>query len=418
MTRELLLVGVGQMGQPYIAAARRLGLDVRAVEVAARSGAIAGKLDAVWPSRGDLDEQWAEAAYAAVADRRPDGIVAFSEPQVLAAALVQDALGLPGPSLHAAVLSRNKALQRGRFAAAGIRQPTYKITGRLAAAEEWAASRLPVVVKPLASSGSAGVELVRDLESYQAVAVQRGEEGPLLVETAVNGPEYSWEALIHEGTVWYANTTAKETTGPPYFVEVAHRTGVQLEQPAAARVEALGAAVLVALGMRTGLVHLEFRLARSRPVVMEVAVRTPGGYLMDLLSLTYGFDWFEIVVRLAMSLPLAEPPPGPSGYAASYFPVAPAGLVVEASGLEAVCAHPRVVRAGLSVTAGDILPVIRSSAQRTGYVVLAGDTQDEVRDALEFVRRTLAVRTRAIPADKPGEEQVPAREGRDHVNGQ
>lgn len=403
MTRELLLVGVGHMGQPYIAAARRLGLDVCAVEVAARSGAIAGKLDAVWPSRGDLDEQWAEAAYAAVATRRPDGIIGFGEPQVLAAALVQDVLGLPGPSLHAAALSRNKALQRGRFAAAGIRQPAYKITGRLAAAEEWAASRLPVVVKPLASSGSAGVELVPDLESYWAIAARRGGEGPLLVETAVDGPEYSWEALIHEGTVWYANTTAKETTGPPYFVEVAHRTGVQLEQAAAARVEALGAAVLATLRMRTGLVHLEFRLARSRPVVMEVAVRTPGGYLMDLLGLTYGFDWFEIAVRLAMSLPLAEPPPGPSRYAASYFPVAPAGLVLEVSGLEAVCAHPTVWRAGLSVAAGDVLPVTRSSAQRAGYVVLTADTQDEVQDALEFVRRTLVVRTRTIPAMKPGE---------------
>jgi biotin carboxylase len=411
MTRELLLVGVGHMGHPYIAAARRLGLDVRAVEVAARAAAIAGKVDAVWPSRGDLDEQWAEAAYAAVADHRPDGVIAFGERQVLAAALVQDALGLPGPSLHAAVLSRNKALQRGRFAAAGIRQPAYTITGRLAAAEEWAASRLPVVVKPLGASGSTGVELVPDLESYRAVAARRGAEGPLVVETAVDGPEYSWEALIHEGTVWYANTTAKETTGPPYFVEVSHRTGVQLEPAAAARVEALGAAVVVALRMRTGLVHLEFRLARSRPVVMEVAVRTPGDFLMDLLGLTYGFDWFEVVIRLAMSLPLAEPAPGPSRYAASYFLVAPAGLVMEASGLEAVCAHPRVLRAGLSVAAGDILPVTRSSAQRAGYVVLAADTQDEVRDALEFVRRTLLVRTREIPAMKPGQEQVPGSRG-------
>jgi hypothetical protein len=136
---------------------------------------------------------------------------------------------------------------------------------------------------------------------------------------------------------------------------------------------------------------------------MEVAVRTPGGYLMDLLGLTYGFDWFEIAVRLAMSLPLAEPPPGPSRYAASYFPVAPAGLVLEVSGLEAVCAHPTVWRAGLSVAAGDVLPVTRSSAQRAGYVVLTADTQDEVQDALEFVRRTLVVRTRTIPAMKPGE---------------
>jgi hypothetical protein len=55
------------------------------------------------------------------------------------------------------------------------------------------------------------------------------------------------------------------------------------------------------------------------------------------------------------------------------------------------------------VAAGDVLPVTRSSAQRAGYVVLTADTQDEVQDALEFVRRTLVVRTRTIPAMKPGE---------------
>ena len=224
--RELLLVGVGRMGRPYLEAARRLGLRVRAVEAASRIDAVVGDVDAAYPCRGELDELWAEAACAAASDGAPDGIVAFSEPQVIGSALLQDTLDLPGPGLHAAVLSRNKALQRGRFAAYGVRQPEYVVTDDLLAVESSAAERLPVVVKPLGMFGSVGVQLVSDVDAYRDVARSRSGER-LLVEVAIDGPEYSWEALVVDG--WCDSRTSPEgTTGPPRFVETAHRTAVVL----------------------------------------------------------------------------------------------------------------------------------------------------------------------------------------------
>ncbi|MFC7467199.1 hypothetical protein ACFQVA_05640 [Actinomadura keratinilytica] len=73
--RELLLVGVGFMGRPYAAAAKRLGLRVRAIEAHDWAGAIEHLVDAVEPSQGRygaLDELWAETVHAAVEkSRRP-----------------------------------------------------------------------------------------------------------------------------------------------------------------------------------------------------------------------------------------------------------------------------------------------------------------------------------------------------------
>ena len=62
---ELMLVGIGRMGRPYVDAAKRLGLRVHGVEAASRVDAVAGELDAVRACRGELDELWAEAASAA-----------------------------------------------------------------------------------------------------------------------------------------------------------------------------------------------------------------------------------------------------------------------------------------------------------------------------------------------------------------
>lgn len=391
--KDLLLVGVGRMGRPYVAAAHRIGVRPRAIEFGGRADVAAEVLDEVHAARGGLDELLAEAAFQATTDRTPAGVVAFSEEHVMGAALVQDAFGLPGPSLHASVLSRNKALQRGRFAAEGLPQPEYLVTDDLGAAETWAQARLPVVVKPLTSSGSSGVEFVPDLAAYRQTAERRAHEGRLLVEAAVQGPEYSWEGLVRDGTVWFSNVTAKETTGPPNFVEVAHRAAAELDEDAAAQVDLLAVGVVAALRFATGLVHLEFRLTASGPSIMEVAVRTPGDFIMDILGLTYGFDWFEMALRLAMGLALPEPPRRPVRFAASYFPVACPGRVSSVSGLEEVKVHTSVVHADVKVAEGDVVAPLRSSAGRAGSVVLAAKTRSELEEALSFVRRTLRVVT-------------------------
>ncbi|NEC14034.1 ATP-grasp domain-containing protein [Streptomyces sp. SID8014] len=401
--RELLLVGVGFMGRPYAAAAKRLGLRVRAIEAHDWAGAIEHLVDAVEPSQGRygaLDELWAETVHAAVEKSLPTGIFGFTESHVLGAAMAQDRFGLPGPSLQAAVISRNKALQRGRFRVQGIGQPEYRLTDDLAAAAEWAAAHLPVIVKPLSSAGSDGVELVADTESFERAAVRRAAERPLLVEKALDGPEYSWEALVRDGEVWFSNLTAKETTGPPHFVEVTHRTVPPLSEPDAQRVAALGREVLAAIGMRTGIVHLEFRLTRSGPAVMEVAVRTPGDYLMELCSLTYGIDWFEMVVRLTTGMELPPAPQSPVRYAASHFVISDPGQVVAVDGLEEVLGHPAVEDAAFKVAVGDIVPRTSSSLQRTGYAVLAADSPEEREEAIAFVRRTLSVKTVPVASEE------------------
>lgn len=392
---ELLLVGVGRMGRPYVSAAARLSVGVRAIEHGARADAAAEVVGEVVRARGGLDELLAEAAFAASLERPPAAVVAFSEEHVTGAALLQDAYGLPGPSLFASVLSRNKALQRACFASAGLAQPDYVVTQDLAEAAGWAATRLPVVVKPLSSAGSAGVELVPDMTSYGAMAERRAHEGRLLVETAVDGPEYSWEGLIRDGEIWFSNVTAKETSGPPHFVEVGHRAAAALGDKEAAQIDEIATAVLAAMRFRTGLVHLEFRMAEAGPTIMEVAVRTPGDYIMDIIGLTYGVDCFEMVLRLALGLPLPAAPTGPVRRAASLFLLPAPGRVKAVVGLSAVQTHPSVVHAEVKVQAGDVVGPVRSSTGRAGSVIVAADTEAELEHAVLFVRRTLRVDTSA-----------------------
>ncbi|MDL5206200.1 MFS transporter [Streptomyces sp. ALI-76-A] len=401
-SRELLLVGVGVMGRPYLDAAARLGLRVRAVESeAAWDNRPTEHAERFYRVRGDREESWTAAVADAVAERLPDGLIGFAEPQVIASALAQERFGLRGPSLHAAVISRNKALQRAVFGAHGVSQPEHLHVGRIAEARAWMLRRLPVVVKPLTLAGSEGVELVRTPAAVDEVVARRGAEGQLLVEEAVQGPEYSWEALVREGEVIFENLTAKETTPPPYFVELAHRCGHDAGAAGTPRVRELTHGVLRALGMRTGLVHLEFRMAERGPVLMEVAVRTPGDYLPDAISLAYGFDLYEAVVRLSLGLPVPELPRRPVSYPATLFPTAEPGTIREITGVERVLAHPAVVRVRLRKGPGDVVRPLTSSAQRMGHVLINAASPTAREDAVKFVRETLRVAVTPTEPDAP-----------------
>ncbi|MEZ7003343.1 ATP-grasp domain-containing protein [Streptomyces sp. AD55] len=391
-TRELLLVGVGVMGRPYLEAAARLGLRVRAVESAAawdgRPLHLAERFHRV---DGAHDESWVRAVTEAAAEGPPDGLIAFAEPHVLAGALAQERHGLRGPSLHAAVVSRNKALQRATFAAHGVPQPAHVHVASVADARQWMLDRLPVVVKPLTLAGSRGVELVSDAAAVDEVIARRAAEGGVLVEEAVEGPEYSWDALLRDGEVLFSNVTAKETTPPPRFVELAHRCGHRFEDGLAAQVDDLTTRVCAAAGMRTGLVHLEFKVGASGPVLIEIAVRTPGDYLPDAIGRTYGFDLYEAMVRLATGLPLAPLPRRPVSYAATVFPTAEPGTIREITGTDEVLAHPAVVRVRLRKGPGDTVLPLTSSGRRLGHVLVDAATPGEREDALKFVRETLRV---------------------------
>lgn len=392
--KMLLLIGAGKMGVGYLHAAARLGIDVRLVErpiFVDRSAALAQR---VVGSASTLHESWYAGALEVLDGDRPDAIVAFSESHVLPAALLQDAFALPGPGMHASVICRDKALQRALFAASRVAQPDFMLVPQLADAGDWVRDRFPVVVKPLGLSGSAGVEALPGMDSFRDAARRRDREGALLVERLIEGQEFSAECLVRDGEVLFTNITVKDTTGEPYFVETCHRPGYRFGAQRAL-VDAFVRGVLAALRMRTGITHLEFRMTEAGPVLMEVAVRTPGDYIMDAMDLTWGCDVFEAVIELALGHPADLPgrDAAPSASAGVRFVTAPPGRVVRVTGRDLVEAHPAVVRCVLDCEVGDEIRSVHSPVSRVAHVLVRGKDEPERDAALEYAATSLRIDT-------------------------
>ena len=389
----LALVGAGAMADGYLRAAQEAGLRVGVVETAGRCAELTERYSCVVDTEtlhgpAVRDETWLPPAMALVDRLRPGAVLGFAEPQVLAAAVVQHRLGVPGPGLDAAVISRNKAMQRGEFRRAGLPHPDHVLVPALAMAEEWALQRLPVVVKPLAHQGSQGVERIDTQDRWHDTVRRRSAEGALLVEQYVEGPEYSVEALVEAGRVLFTNLTRKETTEAPHFVEMLHEAGHGSVQPTlgeAAR--KLCTAVVATLRVQTGIVHLEFRApAEDHLVIMEVAVRTPGDNIMEIACRANRTDLYAAAVRLAFgSTPILLETPSCRATAAVYLAADRAGTL-DSLDLSAWSDIPQVVRSYALQEPGTQVRPPESSEDRLAYALLDCETHPELTTLVNRLR--------------------------------
>ena len=92
---------------------------------------------------------------------RIDQVECLWEPYMILAARLREAFGLPGMSVDATLLFRDKELMKRRLDSAGIRTPWHASATSVAAVWE-AAEKIgyPLIVKPIAGAGSADTATV------------------------------------------------------------------------------------------------------------------------------------------------------------------------------------------------------------------------------------------------------------------
>jgi biotin carboxylase len=396
MGRTLLMVGAGSVGRSLVELATRAGMRVHLVEQAIHAPDYVGLVEGFHPIAGCAEEHWVGGARAAAAICSPDAVLAFAEPQVLAAALVAEARGLPGLSAEAALTMNNKALQRIAFAQAGVAQPEFLLSADADELFVWAATRYPVIVKPHQATGSAPVTLVEGPQQLAEVIARRPNTGSILVEEYVDGTEYSWEGFVHDGSIVFGNYTEKTTTGPPDFVEIGHLLPVQFSGQTAERVARLTEDVVRAIGVATGIVHLEFRIACCHPGALEVAVCTAENDLLELLTLAYGADCHAALIDLAFGrrpTALDAEAAKPASVAAVRYLAHQPGVLGEVLGQDQLEADECVVRHRVSARPGDTLPALRSSADRRAYAVLCAPDEAALRAAIDRTLDGFRLRT-------------------------
>ncbi|WP_426445869.1 ATP-grasp domain-containing protein [Paenibacillus sp. S-38] len=308
-------------------------------------------------------------------------------------------LGLRGVPYEAALRARNKDLAREAYEQHGVPGAKYRKVGVLEEALEAAeAIGYPVVLKPTNCASSQGVYFIKNGEELREAFVQLQEfkvtymdfkvREEYLIEEYIEGPEFSVELFLQEGTPVFAAVTEKRTSPLPYFVEVLHTLPTSVHRESETALIDTAVRALKAIGLVNGPSHVEVKLSASGPRIIEVNGRPGGDHISsDLLVQAFGLDIFAATVNYYLGEPAELQPARKRAAAIAYLTAERDGTVAGISGHEAWKESPYAVRSDLAVKPGDDVVVPRSSDDRLGYVITAADSPGEAKEAaLALVR--------------------------------
>jgi biotin carboxylase len=309
----------------YLTELVRRGLKVLVITAASyRESAVAAMADPCNPASliaeigfvtGDYSVQGAflagAVAHASAWRARYEivGVYAVGDYLAEATGLLADGLGVRSPGLRASRACRSKFLQR--WYVPELSPASLVVPAGERAAADLDAVPYPAVVKPASRSSSSGVATVHDAaEARTHLDTYAGHE-VALVEERVAGREYSVESLVQDGLIVFASATDKDTTESHArtFVELAHSVPTAREDLRDALLRA-NRLLLERLGFENGIAHSEWRVGEDgRPVLMEIAARTPGDGLLVLYHLATGAPLEPEILRIALGEPASYPPP-------------------------------------------------------------------------------------------------------------
>ena len=195
---------------------------------------------------------------------------------------------------------------RARVARAGLRIPkTIRVRSVAEARAALAEVGFPAILKPVDGAGSADTHRVDDLAAFEAAVASMRHVAEATVEEFVDGEELTYETLCVNGRILYESVCRYEPV-----VLIARRNEwispiIQAlraaDEPGEAAGVQLGREAIRALGMGTGITHMEwFRKADGAAIFGEIACRPPGANMVDLMNYADDgdlyLDWARAVV--------------------------------------------------------------------------------------------------------------------------
>jgi len=233
-------------------------------------------------------------------------LLAVLEQLQVPVAMVREHLGIPGMDPVTARNFRDKAQMKTVLEAAGVPCARHRLAGSPDDAASFAAEvGFPLVVKPPAGAGAKStfrLDDPGDLQTWLEMAPPSPDR-PSLMEEFLTGEEGSYDSVMVDGQmVWdsvsnYLPTPLEVLRNPwMQWVVLLPR---EINGPEYVPIRTVAPVALRALGLRTGLTHMEwFRRPDGTVAVSEVGARPPGAQITSMLCYVHDFDLYRAWAQL------------------------------------------------------------------------------------------------------------------------
>ncbi len=247
----------------------------------------------------------------------------------------------------------------------------------------------PAIAKPVDSSGSRGINIIRNSsELYSAVSLssEAGISGDILIEEYMSGPEVSVEVVVIDGIPHVLQITDKITSGAPNFYETGHSQPSALDYETKEAIKKVAKEAVLAVGLVNSPAHVEIKVTEDGPKMVELGARFGGdcitSYLIDTSMV--GVNMIELGIKLSLGEKIILPDYKNSGICSAVrFIPSKKGIVKSINGVSDVAGLDNVIDVRLTCKIGKKYSKKTDNTARFGYVVCKGKSNQEALDNCE-----------------------------------
>lgn len=323
-----------------------------------------------------------------------DGVVAYaSDPAAPTAAYVCEKLGLPTSPYKSVEILSKKHLFRKYLAEHGFNVPQARsYTTYEDALEEIDLFNLPVMVKPVDSSGSKGINKLTDklqLKAFVEDALSYSRDNIFLIEEFIvkNGPQISGDAFSVEGKLvfhclgneFYSKKVDKD------FAPLGECWPTVMPKEVIDTLEVDLQRLISLLGMKSNAYNVEAIYGEDGKVyILELGARSGGSLIPQVTTLATGVDMVPYVIKAALGEDCSDLKMAPvKGFWSNYM--AHANDTGKYAGIEYSEEFKRkhLVDYVTDIKIGDMVHKYRDAQDCVGEMVLRYDNCEQMNEVIE-----------------------------------
>ena len=345
-----------------------------------------------------------EAILEVARNEQIDGILAYaSDPAAPTAAYVAQKLGLPGSPYRSVELLCNKDQFRKFLADNNFCTPKakgYRSTEEALSDISASAFKMPVIVKPVDSSGSKGVGRIDTMEEAQSAldyAMSFSRDKRIIVEEYVEmfGYQIAGDGLSVDGKLvfrYFANDHFNPACVNP-FVPISASFPYNMPQWVQDKVHDEIQRLISLLGMKTTTYNFDLRIDEDYNVfLMEVAPRDGGNYIPQIIRYATGVDLVECSVLAAMGESIDTSRFGtPSGFWAYYAVHSLHDGILEAIEIDEDVLKNNIVENHILKKPGDRIQAFTGANTTLGILLMKFESMEQMLHMMDHSEEWISI---------------------------
>lgn len=397
--KRVLMLGGSHFQVPSILTAKEMGLYVITCDYLPENPGHRYADEYHNVSTTDLDKVLALAESLHI-----DGIVAYaSDPAAPTAAYVAEKLGLPGQPYDSVRILTNKDLYRAFLKEHGFCVPRANgYASYEAAAGDFASYRMPVMIKPVDSSGSKGVSKICAKEQLAGAvenALSYSRCKRFLIEEYVekDGYQIAGDGFSVDGKLvfrCFANEHF-DPRGTNPFVPIGESWPYIMPPQIHDKVHSEIQRALTALNMRTGAYNFDIRIDTEGNVhLMEIGPRNGGNLIAQVTRYATGVDMVKYTILAALGEDCSGIQMAPvQGFWSCYMVHAAKSGILKDVVIDPEFRENNLVEFKMHYQPGDFVEAFSGSNGTLGTAIVKYSSQEEMLEKMDHMEKWLSVIT-------------------------